>query len=67
VPDNKELPEKDKRTQASVNYEAVSTHPGEFCGRCRHVILGEPLRCAGVQGPIAVHGWCHRFRSKSTS
>jgi hypothetical protein len=66
MPDEKELPEKDKRTHASVNYEATSTHSGEFCGRCRHVILADPPRCNGVQSPIALRGWCHRFRSKPT-
>jgi hypothetical protein len=57
--------EKEKLSHAAVDYEHPSTHPGEFCGKCRHYIEGNPPACAGVKSPILPMDWCHRFRSQT--
>jgi hypothetical protein len=59
-----ERPEKQKLSHQSVDYEHPSTHPGEFCGRCRHLIVANPPRCEGVKSPIHPADWCHRFRNQ---
>jgi hypothetical protein len=61
----KELPEKDKRSQSSVDFEEESTHRGQSCGHCKHFIRAVPPRCQGVKNsplPILAGSWCERFK-----
>jgi hypothetical protein len=60
-----ELPENEKRSHASVDYEAQSTHGNDRCSRCRHFIDASPPRCEGVRSPIAAGAWCKRFLAKA--
>ena len=57
-----ERPESEKLSHAEVNYERVSTHAGEDCGNCRHVIEAmSGTRCESVKEPIYLTGWCKRW------
>lgn len=58
----KELPEKEKATHAEVNYVRTSTHAGQDCGNCAHVIeASDGTRCQTVKPPIYLTGWCVRY------
>ena len=60
-----ERPEKDKFTHAEVNYERTSSHPGQECGNCKHVIeAASGNRCQSVANPIYLTGWCVRYAGK---
>lgn len=59
-----EKPESKKFTHDEVGYEFPSTHPGERCGNCENFIPatdGTPQACKGVQRPIQIQAWCHRW------
>lgn len=64
-PSMAERPEADKLSHAEVKYERVSTHRGEDCGNCRHVIEAMTgTRCESVKPPIYLTGWCIRWGGK---
>lgn len=57
-------PESKKFTHDQVGYEFPSTHPGQHCVGCEHFIPATdkmPAGCEGVQRPIQLAAWCHRF------
>ena len=57
-------PESKKFTHDEVGYENPSTHPGERCGNCENYIPptdSTPAACKGVQRPIQIPAWCHRW------
>jgi hypothetical protein len=64
---NPELPSSEKLSHAAVGYQTVSTHPGQSCASCVHLIAASPLRCQGVKSPINGPGWCKRFESAGAS
>ena len=52
-----ERPESEKLTHAEVGYQRVSTHTGETCDNCRHVIEAlSGIRCEAVKPPIYLTG-----------
>lgn len=60
-----ERPTDEKSTHQAVEYERPSSHPGEACGNCRHVIETlEQVRCETVKAPIYLTGWCVRYEEK---
>jgi hypothetical protein len=59
-----ELPNREKRSHASVDFEHPSRHHGEPCAGCQHFIPGNPPRCEGVRSPIRAEDWCKRFEAK---
>jgi len=61
-----EKPENKKFTHDEVGYEFPSTHPNERCGNCENFIPATdktPPACKGVQRPIQIQAWCHRWES----
>lgn len=60
--------ENQKFTHEEVGYENHSTHVGQQCVGCKHFIPargGQPTGCEGVQRPIQISAWCHRFELAS--
>ena len=59
-----EKSEKSKFTHDEVGYESPSTHLNEHCGNCENFIPATdktPPACKGVQRPIQIQAWCHRW------
>ncbi len=57
--------EREKLTHAEVSYQRVSTHTGQTCDNCRHVIEAiSGNRCESVKPPIYLTGWCKRWEKK---
>lgn len=60
-----ERPESEKLSHAEVKYQRVSTHSGQDCGNCTHVIEAmSGNRCESVKPPIYLTGWCVRWKAK---
>ena len=63
-----ERPDKDKLSHAAVGYQVTSTHAGQHCDNCVHVIeAGDGTRCESVRGPIYLAGWCKRWAKRKKS
>jgi hypothetical protein len=64
-----EKPESKKFNHGEVGYEFPSTHPNERCGNCENFIPATdktPPACKGVQRPIQIQAWCHRWETSGT-
>lgn len=57
-----ERPTDEKLSHKEVKYERPSSHPGDYCGNCEHVIeTSSETRCESVKNPIWLNGWCVRW------
>ncbi len=60
-----ESPVDEKVSHQTVRFERPSTHPGERCGNCEHMIpMSVPGRCQTVASPIFSNAWCVRYERK---
>jgi hypothetical protein len=60
-----ERAEADKLSHTDVGYERTSTHGGQNCDNCIHVILAfGGARCEAVKPPIYLNGWCKRWKKE---